>query len=55
MIQRPDIDKLERAILDSLTGVIWEDDSQVIKVYKHKRRARPDEEIGAEILITRYP
>lgn len=55
MTQRPDIDKLERAILDSLTGVIWEDDSQVIKVYKHKRRARPDEEIGAEILITRYP
>lgn len=55
MTQRPDIDKLERAVLDSLTGVIWEDDSQVVTVFKHKRRAHPNEEIGAEITIHRQP
>ena len=27
--KKPDIDKLSRAVLDALTGVIWKDDSQV--------------------------
>ncbi|WP_297739669.1 RusA family crossover junction endodeoxyribonuclease [uncultured Tessaracoccus sp.] len=35
--QKPDIDKLERAILDALTGVAYRDDSQVVKVVKSKR------------------
>jgi Holliday junction resolvase RusA-like endonuclease len=35
--RRPDIDKLERAILDALTGVVWFDDSQVAIVEKQKR------------------
>jgi Holliday junction resolvase RusA-like endonuclease len=26
---KPDLDKLERAVLDALTGVVWADDSQV--------------------------
>lgn len=29
-IARPDVDKLERAILDSCTHIIWRDDSQVV-------------------------
>lgn len=33
---RPDIDKLERAILDALTGIVWTDDSQVVSVTKSK-------------------
>lgn len=34
---KPDIDKLERAVLDSLTGVVFHDDSQVVWVNKKKR------------------
>jgi crossover junction endodeoxyribonuclease RusA len=29
---KPDIDKLQRAALDALTGVLFEDDSQVVSV-----------------------
>lgn len=43
MVQRPDIDKLERAILDALTGVVFKDDSQVCVVHKVKRRCAPGE------------
>lgn len=35
-LQRPDIDKLERAILDACTGIAFVDDSQVVNVNKHK-------------------
>lgn len=35
-ISKPDIDKLERAILDALTGVCWPDDSRSIAVRKVK-------------------
>ena len=31
-IQRPDVDKLSRAVLDALTGIAWQDDSQVISL-----------------------
>lgn len=33
---KPDIDKLERLVLDALTGVVYRDDAQVIKVH-HKK------------------
>ncbi len=33
---RNDIDKIERALLDGLTGVAWENDSQVVRVTKDK-------------------
>lgn len=35
-VTRPDIDKLERAVFDALTGVLWHDDSQVVAVTKRK-------------------
>ena len=35
--QDPDIDKLERAILDALTGVAFKDDNEVDTVGKQKR------------------
>ena len=38
-IRKPDIDKLERAILDALTNVLWVDDAQVTDVTKRKRFA----------------
>ena len=42
---RPDVDKLDRALLDALTGVAYDDDGQVIgmssrKVYSDQPRAR---------------
>lgn len=36
----PDIDKLERALLDALTGVAYEDDAQVARVIKEKGYGR---------------
>lgn len=36
MTTKPDVDKLSRAILDSLTGVVWKDDSQVIELRARK-------------------
>ena len=35
-VVKPDIDKLERATLDSLTGVLFADDAQVVMVHKTK-------------------
>lgn len=39
---KPDIDKLERAVLDALTGTIFEDDAQVAIVRKQKCYAQPE-------------
>lgn len=50
-IKRPDIDKLERAILDAITAVCFHDDSQVTKIESTKRIAEPGEQPGATITI----
>jgi len=42
-IGRPDIDKLERAVLDALTGVVYRDDSQVVSVFQTKEYDKRDE------------
>jgi Holliday junction resolvase RusA-like endonuclease len=34
---RPDLDKLVRSVLDAMTGLIYQDDSQVIKITTEKR------------------
>lgn len=47
----PDGDKLERAILDAMTGVVYEDDSQVAVVNKRKRYAYPNEDPGVFVII----
>jgi crossover junction endodeoxyribonuclease RusA len=39
---RPDLDKLIRAALDAMTGVVWADDSQVFIVHAEKRWADAD-------------
>lgn len=46
--KKPDLDKMERAILDALTGVILRDDSQVVSVTKAKIYFDPP---GARIAI----
>jgi crossover junction endodeoxyribonuclease RusA len=49
---RPDIDKLERAILDALTGTWYRDDGQVTDVEKRKRYAEPGAPPSVEIEMT---
>lgn len=40
MVVYPDIDKLQRALLDGLTGVLFHDDAQVVAVTCRKRYGR---------------
>lgn len=47
--KRPDLDKLDRAILDALTHVLYEDDSQVTHINSAKRLAEPGESPGCRI------
>ena len=48
-----DIDKLQRSLLDGLTGVLYDDDRQVVSITAHKRYTVGDEPQGA--LITLMP
>lgn len=38
-VSKPDLDKLARAILDALTGILYRDDSQVVRIVASKRYA----------------
>ncbi|WP_257898915.1 RusA family crossover junction endodeoxyribonuclease [Rhodococcus qingshengii] len=48
-VKRPDIDKISRAILDAITGVLIADDSQVVDLHATKRLAELDESHGVHI------
>lgn len=51
-VKKPDTDKLTRAILDALTGVVWQDDSQVVRFRDiHKRTAELGETPGCVVQI----
>lgn len=52
MTQKPDTDKLIRAVNDSLTGIAFRDDSQVTTIVARKRRARPGENTGAIVQVS---
>jgi Holliday junction resolvase RusA-like endonuclease len=41
---RADVDNYSKAILDSLNGKLWDDDSQIIALFISKQWANPDEE-----------
>lgn len=47
---KPDIDKLARSTLDSLTGIVFDDDSRIVRLDLTKVYASPDDE-GAHITI----
>lgn len=49
--KKPDIDKMERAVQDALTHVLWPDDSQVTQVIKRKRVALPNELPGVHVWV----
>ena len=50
-IKRPDVDKLARACLDAISGIAYEDDSQVVGLHANKRIALPGEQPGCQITI----
>jgi crossover junction endodeoxyribonuclease RusA len=49
---KPDLDKLIRAVLDALTGLVWRDDSQVVHIEAWKLY-HPHE--GADITVSEAP
>jgi crossover junction endodeoxyribonuclease RusA len=48
----PDLDKLIRAVGDSLTGIMWHDDSQVTSLTADKTYADEDNPPGVHIWIS---
>lgn len=50
-VKKPDLDKLVRAVCDALTGVVYNDDSQVIAMMPTKRIAEIGESPGAHITV----
>lgn len=48
-LKKPDLDKLTRAALDPLTGLLWRDDSQVIALHPTKSYARSPLEVGMRL------
>jgi crossover junction endodeoxyribonuclease RusA len=49
--KQPDLDKMIRAILDALTGVVFHDDSQVVHLVSRKQYGN---EPGVEVWVTQY-
>jgi crossover junction endodeoxyribonuclease RusA len=47
---RPDIDKLSRAVMDALAGIVYADDRQVVRLEAIKEYS-PNDSTGAEIEI----
>lgn len=48
---KPDLDNLEKAIKDALSGLVWIDDCQVCEVRKQKLYCRGDEQPGLLVEI----
>lgn len=51
--QRPDVDKLIRAVGDALTGVVYRDDCQVVEVRASKAWAAPGCPAGLSLEVSR--
>ena len=51
MIQRPDLDKLIRAVMDGISGIVIRDDSQAVRMVLAKRRAAPGEGPGVVVVV----
>ena len=54
-MKRPDIDKLLRAVLDGITGIVIRDDSQVVGIFAQKRYAQVGERTGADVTVEFIP
>ena len=51
-VGKPDADKLARAVLDAITGVVIADDALVVDLHASKVYANEHREVGAEIRVT---
>ena len=51
----PDLDKLQRAAFDAMTGIVYADDRLVVTVTAHKRYAYEHEAAGASIAVEWRP
>lgn len=52
-VVKPDLDKLERAVLDSLTTAgVWADDARAVVLRSSKRYAGLPHEAGVSVLVT---
>lgn len=47
----PDLDKLIRSVLDALTGIAYDDDSQVVEIQAHKSYG---EDPGLDVTIQKF-
>lgn len=50
---KPDVDNLAKAVLDSLGGIAWRDDSQICMLLLRKRIASGDEQPHTKVEIER--
>jgi crossover junction endodeoxyribonuclease RusA len=54
-IRRPDLDKMQRAVFDALTDIIYTDDAAIIDITATKRYAQPNETPGVHITVQVLP
>lgn len=53
---KPDLDNLEKAVMDTLTEAnAWHDDAQVVRLQSIKRYALPDETEGVHVELVSLP
>lgn len=52
-LSTPDLDNLEKAVMDALTGILWRDDSIICQKYAEKVYVSPGQDTGVRILVTR--
>lgn len=52
---RPDVDKLARAVGDSLTGTVWVDDAQIVSLVLRKCWATVDVDYGPGVHVVVAP
>ena len=51
-LKKPDLSKLIRSIEDSLTNIVWQDDSQVVEIVATKNYGTPRAEIAVYSIAT---
>jgi Holliday junction resolvase RusA-like endonuclease len=52
---KPDFDKLVRAACDAFTGIVWDDDSRIVRAVIEKRFASPKRDVGLWIEVRVKP
>lgn len=53
-IVRPDLDNYQKAVCDSLNGIIYVDDSQVVEIMSRKYYSKPPVEPFIDILAEEF-